>query len=31
MAAAKLRRDGIRKAWDADGREHYPDKRDLEK
>ena len=31
MAAAKLRRDDIRKAWDADGREYYPDKGDLEK
>lgn len=31
MAAAKLRRDGIRKAWDAEGREYYPDRNDLEK
>lgn len=31
MATAKLRRDDIRKAWDADGREYYPDKGDLEK
>ena len=31
MAAAKLRRDDIRKAWDADWREYYPDKGDLEK
>ena len=31
MATAKLRREGIRKAWDADGREYYPDIRVLEK
>ena len=30
MAVAKLKREEIRKAWDAQGREFYPDKKSLE-
>lgn len=31
ISAAKLRRDKIRKAWDADGREYFLDQQDLER
>ena len=31
LAIAKLSRDKIRKAWDAEGREYFPDLKDLER